>query len=156
MSQENVEVVRHATQQRDGKDLVPWIREFVESVDWSDPDAVAAAVAEEAQGRYLDPDIEWEWEATGAVGDVFRGLYGVARYWADWAADWESYVYRVKEYRNLGSWVLTLADVKAVGRGGIPVEMQVFQMWQVRDGKVSVMRAFLSEAEALEAVGLSE
>jgi ketosteroid isomerase-like protein len=153
MLQENVEVVRHATQQRDGEDLVPWIREFVESVDWSDPDAVPAAVAEEAQGRYLDPDIEWD---AGQLTVPVRGLYGVARYWADWAADWESYVYRVKEYRNLGSWVLTLADVKAVGRGGIPVEMQVFQMWQVRDGKVSVMRAFLSEAEALEALGLSE
>jgi hypothetical protein len=90
------------------------------------------------------------------MGDVFRGLYGVARYWADWAADWESYVYRVSEYRDLGRWVLTLADINAVGRDGVRVEMQSFQIWQVRDGKVAVVRTFLSEAEALEAAGLRE
>ena len=154
MSQENVEVVRRATQSRDGEDLVPWIREFVASVDWADRDAVAAAVAKETQGRYLHPDVEWT--VAEPMDDVFRGLYGVARYWADWAADWESYVYRVKDYRDLGDWVLTLADVKAVGRGGIRVEMRSFQIWQVRDGKVTVQRTFLSEAEALEAAGLRE
>jgi hypothetical protein len=52
--------------------------------------------------------------------------------------------------------VLTLADVNAVGRSGIRVEMQSFQIWQARDDQVTVMRAFLSEAEALEAVGLRE
>ena len=34
--------------------------------------------------------------------------------------------------------------------------MRAFQVWQVRDGKVAVMRALLTEAEALEAVGLRE
>jgi SnoaL-like domain len=153
MSPENVEVVRHATQPYDGEDLVPLVTKWVDSFDWSDRDAVAAAVAEDADARHLHPDIEWD---AGQLTVPVRGLYGVAHYWADWVADWESYVYRVKEYRDLGSWVLTLADLKAVGRGGIRVEMQSFQMWQVRDGKVSVMRGFLSEAEALEAVGLRE
>jgi hypothetical protein len=80
----------------------------------------------------------------------------VARYWADWVPDWESYVYRVEEYRDLGNWVLTQADVKAVARGGLPLQMRVFQVWQVSGGMVTVCRAFLSEAEALEAVGLRE
>ncbi len=156
MSQENVEVVRRICQPRDGEDLLPAVRAFVESVDWSERDAVTAPLAElfQARTRDLHPDIEWE--TTGAVGDVWRGHDGVARYWADWVEAWESYVYRVKEYRDLGSWVLTLADIKAVGRGGIPVEMRMFQIWQVRDGRVTVMRALPSEAEALEAVGLRE
>jgi hypothetical protein len=43
-----------------------------------------------------------------------------------------------------------------VGREGISVKMVNFQMWQVRDGKVAVVRLFLCEQEALEALGLAE
>jgi ketosteroid isomerase-like protein len=77
-------------------------------------------------------------------------------WWAEWAGVWESYVYRNSAYRDLGDWVLTPTDVRARGRGGIPVEMRVLQLWQVRDGKVAALRVFLSEREALEALGLSE
>jgi ketosteroid isomerase-like protein len=77
-------------------------------------------------------------------------------WWADWAETWDSYVYRISEYRDLGDWVLTLTDVRARGRGGIPVEMRTFELWQPRDGKIARYRAFLTEQEALEAVGLSE
>jgi hypothetical protein len=34
--------------------------------------------------------------------------------------------------------------------------MQTFQIWQARDGKVSAMRAFLSEQEALDAAAPRE
>jgi hypothetical protein len=34
--------------------------------------------------------------------------------------------------------------------------MRLFQVWEIRDGKVWRMRAFFSEQEALAAVGLSE
>jgi ketosteroid isomerase-like protein len=33
--------------------------------------------------------------------------------------------------------------------------MRVFQLWRVRDGKVVVMRAFLTEQEALAAAAAS-
>ena len=154
MSRENVAVVRRATQPYDGEDLVPLVRGWFESVDWSDREAVAAMLAEDAEGRYLHPDIEWE--APPVTDGVVHGLDAGARYWADWVPDWESYVYRVEEYRDLGSWVLTQAAVKAVGRGGLPLQMRVFQVWQVSGGMVTVCRAFGSEAEALEAVGLRE
>jgi len=39
-------------------------------------------------------------------------------------------------------------------RGGIPVELRVFEMYRLRDGKIGAYRSFLSEREALEAVGL--
>jgi ketosteroid isomerase-like protein len=60
-------------------------------------------------------------------------------------------VFRVVEYRDLGGWVVVPTDVWARGRDGIPVEMRVFQIFRVREGKVAVMRAFLSEEEALAA-----
>lgn len=52
--------------------------------------------------------------------------------------------------------MLTPVHVEAVGRGGISVEMRAFQVWQVREGKVAVMRALVTEAEALEALGLRQ
>jgi len=42
-------------------------------------------------------------------------------------------------------------DVHGRGRDGIELEMRVFQLWRVRDGKVVVMQAFLTEHEALAA-----
>ena len=108
MSRENVDVVRRTNRPLDGEDLVPLIRKLVDSVDWSDRDAVVNAFAEVFPVRHIHPDIEWA--ATGAVGDVWRGPYGVARFWAEWVGDWESYIYHVEKYRDLGSWVLTVGE----------------------------------------------
>jgi ketosteroid isomerase-like protein len=58
------------------------------------------------------------------------------------------------EYRDLGEWVLAPVDVSAQGRGGIPVEVRVFEMYRVRDGKIAAYRSFLSEQDALEAVNV--
>jgi hypothetical protein len=94
--------------------------------------------------------------AVGAVGSVPHGARELALWWAEWVGVWESYVYRMLEYRDLGDWVFTPTAFKGRGRGGIAVEARVFQMWQVRDGKIAVLRAFLTEQEALEAAGLRE
>ena len=62
------------------------------------------------------------------------------------------YVYTAREYRDLGTWVLTVAEVEATAREGLPLRMRSFQLWRARDGKVSCMRAFGSEADALGAL----
>jgi hypothetical protein len=72
------------------------------------------------------PWIEWDVASTGPVGATASGPVQVARWWADWIETWESYVYRMVEYRDLGEWILAPTDVRARGRGGIPVEMRVF------------------------------
>jgi hypothetical protein len=69
---------------------------------------------------------------------------------------WESYVYEMREYRDLGDWVLTVNDARARGRGGIPVETRAVQLWQLEGGKIVTVRLFGSEDEALKAVGLKE
>ena len=76
-------------------------------------------------------------------------------WWADWVDVWESYIYRQLEYRDLGDWILVPAEIRARGRQGVAVEMRTFQLYQVREGKVAVYRVFLSEREALKAVGLT-
>lgn len=155
MSRENVEVVRRHTGLYDGQDIASVIRESGEGVDIGDSDAIAAAIAaaiaEDPVWEDLHPDVLWD--ATGiGFAAVARGVEEVAAYWYDWAGLWESYVYRVVEYRDLGDWVMTVSDVHARGRSGIDVEMRSFQAWGVRSGKIATMRACTSEGEALAAI----
>jgi ketosteroid isomerase-like protein len=156
VSQENVEVVRRLNAPYEEQDLVPPMREGIERLapDY-DPDAVRATWADDPSFRHLHPDIEWDATATGTSA-VARGARELALWWADWVEVWDSYTYRQLEYRDLGDWVLARADVKARGRAGIAVQMRTFQLYRVREGKVAVCRVFLSEKEALKAVGLEE
>ena len=140
MSQANVEIVRLATEPHNREDMVPIIRESVEGIaDWSDTDAVVAAFASDPNVRPMHPEVEWDASAIGVFG-VAHGLYELALFWREWVEMWESYVYEMREYRDLGDWVLTVN----------------FQPWKVQDAKIVTVRLFLSEAEALKAIGLSE
>ena len=151
-----MEIVRLATEPHNGEDMVPTIRETVEGIaNWADTHAVVAAIANDPMVLPMHPEIEWDASALGLFG-VAHGLYGLAVFWRDWVETWESYIYEMREYRDLGDWVLTINDARARGRGGIPVEAPVFQIWKVRHDKIVIVRLFGSEAEALKAVGLAE
>jgi ketosteroid isomerase-like protein len=156
MSPEDIEVVRRFNSAYEGEDIVPPLRESVKRLG-PDPqaDAVLAEWAADPAYRHVHPEVEWDTSETGTFGTVARGARELTLWWADWIEVWESYVFEVSEYRDLGDWVLSPAYVRARGRGGIAVEMRVFHLFQVRDGKVATMRAFLSEEEALEAAALS-
>src|SRR4051812_48282189 len=124
MSQENVEIVRGHIGPHDGRDISAVVREANEGVDLDDPEAVrravAAMAAEDPVWQHVHPEIIWDASGLG-VSFVARGIDEVAAYWRDWAGLWESYVYRLVEYRDLGDWVLTVSDVRARGRDGIDV-----------------------------------
>jgi hypothetical protein len=156
MSQENVEIVRLFNAPVEGDDAIPDIREMLERTGPDfEPDTVLADWAKHPVWRHAHHDIEWDGSALGIVKPAL-GPREVMLFWADWSEAWESYVYRIVEYRDLGDHVLTPLDIHAHGPGGIPVEMRIFQTWEVRDGKIWRSRSFPSEQEALEAVGLSE
>jgi hypothetical protein len=152
-----MEIVRSFNAPHEGQNAVQVIREMVERLGPDpQPEAVLAWWAEDPAWQNMHPEIVRDVNATGAFGSVARGPRELVSWWAEWGGVWESYVYPNSEYRDLGDWVLTPTDVRARGRGGIPVEMRAFQLWQVRDGKVAALRAFLSEREALETLRLSE
>jgi hypothetical protein len=157
VSQANVEIVRLANEPHNGEDMVPIVRQYVENItDWSDTDAVVAAIADDPNVRPMRPDVEWDARGLGLF-DVSQGLYGMAVFWRELVEVWESYVYEMREYRDLGDWVLTVHDLRARGREGIPVEARgAAQLWKVRDGRIAVVRVFGSAADALKAVGLEE
>ena len=105
-----------------------------------------------------DPDIEWfpvivELEG----GRPYRGHDGVRRWWEEWLAIAPDFGGEVKEVRNLGD--VTVARVRLRGHGvasGASMEQTIWQFAEWRQRKCVRFRAFASEAEALEAAGLSE
>jgi ketosteroid isomerase-like protein len=153
MSQDAVQVVRSVLAPHEGEDVLAGVREVLERFG-PDPqaDAVMGLLADDAGWRHYAPEIEWDMSATG-LGSVARGVRELALWWGLWAAAWSTHAYQVREYRDLGDWVLTIADVQATARGDHQVAMPFVQLWQVKDGKVIAMRAFLSEADALAAAG---
>jgi hypothetical protein len=156
MSGENVEVARAFLDPFVGQEVVATLREATKRLGPEpDEEAILAAWAEDPSFRHADPQIRWEIAGPSAVATNAVGAKQLVRWWRDWVEAWETYTYRVAEYRDLGGWVLAVVDVKARGRGGIPVEMRTYQSLQIRGGKISACRIFQSEPEALEAAALS-
>jgi ketosteroid isomerase-like protein len=66
--------------------------------------------------------------------------------------------YRVEEYLDAGDEVIVVwhALGETAHGGGVPLDLTVAHVCLFEDGKVRRVRQFLSRADALEAVGLSE
>jgi hypothetical protein len=155
VSWQNVEIVRGFVGPTSGEDLVPLMRELVERFGPDFPrDPILAYWAEDPAWRHMDPGIEWISELPGLSQNV-TGPSELLGWWKELIEAWESYTYTTVELRDLGDWVLNVADVCARGRQGVDVEMRVYELAEVRDGKIASYRAAVrSEAEALKAVGL--
>jgi ketosteroid isomerase-like protein len=88
--------------------------------------------------------------------DVFRGREEVRR-WADTALS------SMKEWRwvpeeflfNDGSTVVVRVVLIGRSEAGVPIEWTVFHSFEMRDDKLAGVRAFMTEAQAFEAAGLS-
>ena len=156
MSQENVEIVRRFMSAHEGEDLIPLIREFAERLGPEfQPHAVLAWWADDPGWQHAHPNIEWDSQVVEEQ-ETAHGPTEVAVRWAGYLELWDSFVYRAVEYRDLGDWVLVPEDIRARGRDGVAVEMRIFVLHHVREGKVAVYRSRRTEQEALKAVGLEE
>ena len=157
MAQENVQVVRQFNDPYEGTDLMVLIREAVGTLG-SDPDpsAVLSWWEQNPSWRHVHPDVEWDTTAVTGVGTKVSGPVEVTAWWNDWTDAWRSYIYRTLEYRDLGQIVLTKTAIEALAIGDVPVEMTVFQLWNLRDDKIAACRVFISESEALEAAALEQ
>ena len=134
MSEENVEIVRAATEAM------------------ARGDAAAALDA-------LDPDVEWHATVGGIdEGRIYRGREEVAQAFADYFAVWERIELRADEYIDAGGDdVVTFFHEVAKGReSGLVVETDTGTVNTVRNGKIVRVRSFMERSQALEAAGLSE
>src|SRR5687767_7631750 len=91
-------------------------------------------------------------------GGPLRGHGSARRLWESWAATFPDRQFEVDQIRDLGGDT-TIAAVRFQGRGvgsGVPVEQQVWHVIWWRNKKIARWQAFPTEADALEAAGLSE
>jgi ketosteroid isomerase-like protein len=134
MSEENVEIVRAATEAMIAGD------------------AAAALNA-------LDPNIEWHATVGGIdEGRVYNGPEQVAQAFVDYFEVWERIELRADEYIDAGAdeVVVFFHEVAKGKESGAIVETDTGTINTVRNGKIARVRAYMDRAEALEAAGLSE
>ena len=142
MAQENVEIVRGA------------VEEFLAGTSEHDRGGMLTKIAE-----VWDPRIELD-SSEAPVLDltgVYRGRDAVGRFWQEWLAAWEALQFDY-ELVDAGDRVVQLIDLRMRGRStGIEVPFgKCAWVYTLKNGLVTQQKLYMSQSEALEAVGLSE
>jgi ketosteroid isomerase-like protein len=104
----------------------------------------------------MDADVRAVPLAAAIEGD-YLGHDGIRRWWNNLVDVFPDWTIEVVEMRDLGD--LTVAHVRNRGRGtgsGAPFELTSWMVVEWRDKKVVRWSNHVSEADALEAVGLRE
>jgi ketosteroid isomerase-like protein len=102
----------------------------------------------------FDPEVEYRSLVLEVEGS-YHGLEGMRSWWDSVLAVFPDWQPRLEETRDLGRRVL--ARVRAEGRGtgsGSSLERDVWQVAEIRDGRIKSSAFFRTEQEALEAAGL--
>ena len=108
----------------------------------------------------FDPEVEWDASESPILdlSGVYRGIEGVRLYWRTWVAAWEMRHFDF-EVLDAGDRVVALFNHQVMrGRStGIDVVVPKYAaVMTIRDGLVVHWKLYMSQSEALEAVGLSE
>jgi ketosteroid isomerase-like protein len=107
----------------------------------------------------LDPEVEWDASDEFAldIGGVYRGVAAVQQFWRDWLAAWETVQFEYELF-DAGDRVVALIDQRMRGRStGIEVAFGKYaHVYTFKDGLIVHWKLFMSQSEALEAVGLAE
>jgi ketosteroid isomerase-like protein len=106
----------------------------------------------------LDPAVEWDaTEHPFDLQGVYRGPEAVKQYWRDWLAAWDTVQFEY-ELIDAGDHVVALIDQRMRGRStGIGVPFGKYaHVYTFRNGLIVHWKAYMSQSEALQAVGLEE
>jgi ketosteroid isomerase-like protein len=145
VSREAIDVVRSWDEPFEGVDVIPFLNQVIELYESGGMDAVLAFRPK--MGEVIDPEVDW---LLGPFG-TYHGHRGMVAYMRDWHDLWETYTYVVSRYEDLGDCVLSEAHVRARGRHGIDVEMRVWHLYEVRDGKIVWQAGYSERDHALHA-----
>jgi ketosteroid isomerase-like protein len=80
----------------------------------------------------------------------YVGRDGFFTWLGQWLDAWEDFTVEITEVEPAGERHV-VADMRQSGRGrgsGIPVEMEIAYMWEVREGRFAAMHLYASRAEA--------
>ena len=102
---------------------------------------------------YADPNIVWN----PAEESAAEGHDAVRASLVRWKGEWDDYELLPEEFEHVGDRVVVAVRMRARGRAsGIPVDARFYDVYTLRQGKIVRMDQFTEQAEALEAVGLTE
>jgi ketosteroid isomerase-like protein len=110
----------------------------------------------------MQPDVEWH--VSFRLPDlpldkaVYHGHHEVRRLWAAFRSGWAKLTVTLEEVVDARE-DFVVVRTRFVGRGsasGIEVDRTIFYVFEIAAGKLKRLRPFDTEAEALEAAGLSE
>jgi len=131
MSRENVELVRAAF----GTVVIP-----------GDPEPMIAAIG---------PGFQMRLTAVGGGPAHYVGASGIREWFSDVSRSWRSFRFEAADVRDLGDHVLILGDVHGCGRvSGVEVRDRWGWIVGINGGKVTSVRGFIDQDEALKAAGL--
>jgi len=105
-----------------------------------------------------DPEIEWDTSEAEAVDlqGIYRGIDAAQQWWREWFAAWETIQFEY-ELADAGDRVVWLLDLRMRGRStGIEVPLGK-HAWVATftDGLIVRQKLYMSQAVALQAVGLA-
>jgi ketosteroid isomerase-like protein len=105
-----------------------------------------------------DPEAEFRPAMAGAVeGKVYRGHSELRHYLDELFESFTEVRVDKPEFKDLGDRVLVLYQLRVEGRDSdMTIDQPGGAVYELRDGKIVWASSFLSQAEALEAAGLSE
>jgi|SRR5215211_5017907 len=128
-----------------------------------DVEVVRRVYAEWARGKFggavalFDADIVFEsFMPDSSERVIVHGPEGVEVFMREFLAQWKDYRLVGEEFRQVGSdRVFVEGYQSATGRqSGVAVEMPMFSIWTLRDGKVVHLIVEFDRKKALEAAGL--
>lgn len=105
----------------------------------------------------MDSDVDGMPRSLGIEGGSYRGREGMRRWWMEILAVFDDFEVEVVEVRGSGD--VTISKLRIGGHGAasaVAISETVWHAGGWRDGRCVWWRTCDSEAEALEAAGLSE
>jgi ketosteroid isomerase-like protein len=100
----------------------------------------------------VDEDVEFTSMVAEAEGTIFRGHDGVRLWWETVRGAFQDPQWDLLEVRGSGDRGVTKIQLAGT-LSGVPVTQAVWQVANLRDGKVTWWGFFRTEGEALEAAG---
>jgi ketosteroid isomerase-like protein len=103
-------------------------------------------------------DYEWIVPTPLDGRSVWRGLEGLLEFTRIWLEQFDDWSMRVERWVDAGGErVVALTRQSGTGKGsGVPVEMNLGQVYELDHGRITRVTNYFSHAEALAAAGLRE
>jgi ketosteroid isomerase-like protein len=116
-------------------------------------DAFARGDIEALTDRYLDPNIEWRTTEDVPFHGTYRGMHEFLRGMSEWTDAFDEITTEVEELVDAGERAVVLHRMRGRGRdSGVEVDLALWQVVAVRDGRLVSMHDYTSREAAMEAV----